>query len=138
MIRARNLVMGRKKLREVFSKNILTEADQLEISAIDKRFLLQCDAAIHENLQNESFDVEELSVAMNMSRSNLFRKLKALTSFSPSQYIRTVRLKRAVTLLRENNHNITEIAHLTGFNSTAYFTRSFKEAFGCTPTEYKG
>jgi AraC-like DNA-binding protein len=71
-----------------------------------------------------------------VSRTQLFRKLKAITNLSANQFIRNIKLKRAAQLLRQNSHNITEVLFLSGFNSPSYFTACFKEAYGCLPRDY--
>jgi AraC-like DNA-binding protein len=76
--------------------------------------------------------MEELAV----SRTQLFRKLKAITNYSANQFIRNIKLKRAAQLLRQQSYNITEVLYLSGFNSPSYFTSCFKEVYGCLPKEY--
>jgi AraC-like DNA-binding protein len=71
-----------------------------------------------------------------MSRSQIHRKLRALIDQSASRFIRSMRLQRAVELMKKRGGTITEIAYMTGFNSQAYFTTCFQEQFGCSPKEY--
>ena len=86
---------------------------------------------------NESFGVEVLGEALAMSRSQVHRKLKALVNLPATTFIRNYRLHRAADLLKQDAGNITEIAYQVGFNSQTYFSASFQELFGCSPTEYK-
>lgn len=72
-----------------------------------------------------------------MSRSQIHRKLRALTNQSASEFIRTFRLHRAAQLIEQNAATLTEIAYKVGFNSQAYFSTSFQATFGCSPSEYK-
>lgn len=104
-------------------------------SLIDEDFLNQLNAAIEANISNEQFGVSELAHAMSMSRSNLLRKITRLTKLSVSQYIRQVRLKRAMQLLKETSSNVSEVSFKTGFGSTSYFIKCFREYYGYPPGE---
>jgi TolB-like protein/AraC-like DNA-binding protein/Tfp pilus assembly protein PilF len=101
----------------------------------DLEFLNQLTARIEENLADEQFGVTELAGAMNMSRSNLLRKVKKATNLSVSQLINEVRLKRAMALLRTTGLNVSEVSHQVGFNSTSYFIKCFREYYGYPPGE---
>ncbi len=101
----------------------------------DLEFLNQLTAKIEENLADEQFGVTELAEAMNMSRSNLLRKVKKATNLSVSQLINEVRLKRAMALLRTTGLNVSEVSHQVGFNSTSYFIKCFREYYGYPPGE---
>ena len=71
-----------------------------------------------------------------MSRAQLHRKIRAITNQSTSEFVRTFRLQRAADLIKQNAGNMAEIAYKVGFNSQAYFTKSFQEFYGCTPKEF--
>ena len=92
---------------------------------------------VEANISNSDFSVEEFCTEVGMSRRNLYGKLKALTGMSPSQFIRTIRLKRAASLISQNAGSISEIAFSIGFESTSYFTKCFKEQFHQLPSDYK-
>jgi TolB-like protein/AraC-like DNA-binding protein/Tfp pilus assembly protein PilF len=98
-------------------------------------FLSQVTAIIEQNLANEQFGVSELADAMNMSRSNLLRKVKKETQLSASQLINQIRLKRAMEMLRKSALNVSEVSHQVGFNSTSYFIKCFREYYGYPPGE---
>jgi TolB-like protein/AraC-like DNA-binding protein/Tfp pilus assembly protein PilF len=98
-------------------------------------FLRQVTAVIEENMAQEQFGVSELADAMNMSRSNLLRKVKKETKLSVSQLINQVRLKRAMDILRHSSSNVSEVSHKVGFNSTSYFIKCFREYYGYPPGE---
>lgn len=87
------------------------------------------------NMDNQAYSVNELSNDMAVSRSQLHRKLAALTGFSTTNFIRMIRLEKAKDLLIANEGNITEIAYRCGFNSQSYFTKSFTEYFGKSPSQ---
>ena len=83
------------------------------------------------------FGVEKLADEMNMSISQLNRKLNALVDQPPGQLIRSLRLQRAADLLKQNAGTVAEICYKVGFNDQAYFSRAFKKQFGCSPSDYK-
>lgn len=91
---------------------------------------------IVKNIEDPTYSVNELSSDMNVSRSQLHRKLTALTGFSTTNFIRMIRLEKARDMLLNNEGNITEIAYACGFNSQSYFTKSFTEHFGKSPSSY--
>ncbi|MEO9894272.1 helix-turn-helix domain-containing protein [Aurantibacter sp.] len=102
---------------------------------IDSKFLEQAEVIISENLSNEQFGVSELAAAMNMSRSNLLRKIKKQTELSASQFIRKVRLEKGKELLKTSSLTISEISYQVGFGSTSYFIKCFREQYGYSPGE---
>lgn len=106
-----------------------------ELTPEDRDFLTLLHAKVEEHLSNEEFGVSELAEAMNMSRSNLLRKVKKATTLSVSQLISQVRLQRAMELLRTTSLNVSEVSHRVGFNSTSYFTKCFREYYGYPPGE---
>lgn len=136
--RIQNLINQREKLRELYSKKIISiTPDKAEVSSQENIFLEKIRAAIDENLDNEMFGVVDLANAVNMSRSQLHRKLKALTGEAPNELIRNFRLERALDLLRKNVGNITEVAFMIGFSSPAYFSKCFSDRYGFSPTDVK-
>jgi TolB-like protein/AraC-like DNA-binding protein len=104
-------------------------------SPVENDFLNQVAALVEANISNEQFGVSELADLMNMSRSNLLRKVKKLTNLSVSQLIRDVRLKRAMEMLEKTSLNVSEISHQVGFGSTSYFIKCFREHYGYPPGE---
>ena len=104
-------------------------------SAKKPNFIEQAEALILENLANEQFGVSELAEALHMSRSNLLRKIKKQTQLSASQFIRQVRLKESMKLLKEDSSTVSEISYQVGFGSTSYFIKCFREQYGYSPGE---
>ncbi len=105
------------------------------ISPQDIEFLTLLNSKIEENLAQEEFGVSELADAMNMSRSNLLRKVKKATNLSVSQLISQARLQRGMELLRTSTFNVSEVSHRVGFSSTSYFIKCFREYYGYPPGE---
>jgi AraC-like DNA-binding protein len=103
---------------------------------VDEQFLNKAIQVVEKHLDHENFEISEFRDAMNMSRSQLFRKLHALTGQSPSEFIRTIRLKRAASLLEQKFGNVTQVSLEVGFSNISYFIKSFKKLFGVSPLEY--
>lgn len=106
-----------------------------ESSPPENSFLNKITFLVEENIANEQFGVSELAAAMNMSRSNLLRKIKKETKLSVSQLIRQIRLQQGMEMLRKSTLNVSEVSHLVGFGSTSYFIRCFREYYGYSPGE---
>jgi TolB-like protein/AraC-like DNA-binding protein len=101
----------------------------------DQEFLNQLNNTIRENLEREEFGVSELAELMNMSRSNLLRKVKKVTDLSVAQLISQTRLQQAMELLKTTSLNVSEVGHQVGFSSTSYFIKCFRENYGYPPGE---
>ncbi|MCB0805328.1 MAG: helix-turn-helix domain-containing protein, partial [Bacteroidales bacterium] len=101
----------------------------------DKDFLLKATEIVEDHLSDERFGVSELAGAMGMSRSNLLRKIQKLTGLSVSRFVRQIRLKHAKELLVSGTINVSEAAWKTGFSSTSYFVKCFREQYGYPPGE---
>ncbi len=107
----------------------------IDFSTIKSEFLKGVILKIEENLSDEQFGVSELAEAVNMSRSNLLRKIKNNTSLSVSQLIRQIRLNRAKELLKDDSLTISQVSYQVGFSSTSYFIKCFKDEYGQPPGE---
>lgn len=136
LARVHNLVNQRRRLRERFRNEIVLMPREIAITPMEESFLNKVKAVVEEHLGDEDFEVESLGQEIGMSRSQIHRKLKALTGQSASQFIRSLRLARAVELLKRNAGTVAEIAYRVGFGSQTYFTKCFHEQFGCSPKEY--
>ena len=90
---------------------------------------------IEQHLSEEDFSIEEFGNEVGMSRSQIHRKLKALSGKSASVFLRSVRLAKAKKMMEEQKGNISEIAYLVGFSSPSYFTKCFKDEFGYPPSD---
>jgi AraC-like DNA-binding protein len=112
------------------------EEDNLGRLWIDEVFLDKVTKGILDNISDPDFTLENLLEQVGMSRSHFFRKINSLTGQNPSNFIRTVRLKYAAGLLVTQQHSIKEISYMAGFNSSAYFSKTFRELFGKTPQQY--
>lgn len=131
-----NLLRNREILRKAYVEKPLIPAQSLASSPLDDRFLQQLNAYISENLTNEHLSVEMIADKMNMSNSSLYRKVKGIAGISPIDFMRIVRLKKAIELMQSGEMRINEIAFATGFSSPAYFSTSFQKQYGKSPSEF--
>ena len=135
LTRLQNLVNQRKLLRRKFAGEIVLKPSEVAVKSTEQVFLQKILNTIESNMSDENFGVEELAKELYMSRSQLHRKLVALTGQSPSEILRNTRLLRAKELLQKKSATPSEVAFQVGFNSHAYFSKCFKEEFGISPSE---
>jgi DNA-binding response OmpR family regulator len=135
--RIANLIALRKALQSRYSQEINHEPKDIAITSLDEIFLNKVETILKTNLTNENFDAESFSKHMLMSRMQLHRKLKALTNLSTTEFLRSQRLKLAISILKKSDHSISEIAYQVGFSSPSYFNKCFKESYSCTPAKYR-
>lgn len=134
--RVKNLTEQRKLLQERFSKEVKIQPKDIAITSADEKFLNNLISFIENNLADPDLNVDSLIEKINLSRSQLHRKLKALTGLSTTEFIRTIRLKRAAQLLEQHHGTIAETVYAVGFNSLSYFSKCFQKQFNMTPKEY--
>lgn len=136
-VRVKNLILQREQLRKQFSTSTIIKPSEVTAVSVDKAFLEKTISLIEKHFENEKFGVEDLADGMNMSVSQLNRKLNALVGQPPGKLIQSLRLQRAADLLKQNAGNVAEVCYKVGFNDQAYFSRAFKKQFGCSPSEYR-
>lgn len=133
-MRAANLIRQRENLQQHFRRVLHSfTPDEVKAESMDDLFLQKIKEVMEAHLDDETFSVPQLGHEIGMSRSQLHRKLSALTGFSPSEVIRNMRLERARQLLEQKAATVAEISYLCGFSSPAYFIKCFKDYFGTTP-----
>ncbi|HMK17349.1 MAG TPA: ATP-binding protein [Chitinophagaceae bacterium] len=137
LIRIQNLIQQRKLLRKKFAGEIILKPSEIAVNSADENFLTNVMQTIEKNMGEEDFGVEELARAVTMSRSQLHRKLIALTNQAPSEVLRNTRLLRAKELLEKKSATPSEVAFKVGFNSHTYFSKCFKEEFGISPGDVR-
>ena len=135
-IRVQNLIGQRKKLRALFSAEILLVPQQLAVTAPETAFINNVLEIIESNYQDSSFGVEAFTEAVGLSRMQLHRKLKSITGKSPGDFLRQFRLERAQQLLQLKGMQVSQVAYDVGFNNLSNFTKAFKDFSGITPSEY--
>ena len=137
-VKVQNFIEAKKRLIEKFEQTEggVVIPKNITHNPLDEEFMNNVLAAINKNMDNEEFSVEELGSMVAMSRSNLFRKLKAITGQTPVEFIYFIRMNRAMQLLLERKHSISQISFEVGFKSPSSFTKSFKKQFGKAPTDF--
>jgi AraC-like DNA-binding protein len=136
MAQVNNLLTNRKIVKDYFARSPLAHIKAIAISDADKHFIEELNKIIHEHITDMELDVDQLSKMMNMSRTSLYRKIKALSDLSPNELINLSRLKKAAELLSGGNYKINEVANMVGYSLSTNFARDFNKQFGVTPTQY--
>ena len=134
LVRLRNLIDNHKRLKQFFGDK--TTLSKESVSEVDKGFADRFRILIEQNLSDSELSVEDLGSKMGLSRVQLYRKIKALTNYSPNELLRIARLKKAASLLASSEKTISEITYEVGFTSPSYFTKCYKEYFGESPTDF--
>lgn len=134
-IRTKNLILIRKRMRTKFSDKLIVKPSEITTTPVDQQFMQKLLSTVEEHISDSAFSVDQLAGEMNMSVSQLYRKLKALINQSIQQFIRSVRMQRALELLKNGSGNISEVSWEVGFEDPGYFSKVFKKHFGCLPTE---
>lgn len=134
--RIKSIIMNRMAVREKALKLINVKNDEpiLENELNDK-FVKKMVEVVRANISNSEFNKDEFASAMNVSPSLLYKKVKALTDQSPTDFIKTIRLNHALELLQTHKHTITEVGELCGFSSVGYFSTVFRKHFGKSPSQ---
>lgn len=132
----KNLLELRLQLRQKFSQMPTVSINSIAASQTDKMFLEKMNHLIEENLNNEELSVDFLAEKLCISRSGLFVKIKGLANTTPNEMIQIIRLKKAASLLLENQYRINEVSYMVGFNNPSYFSKCFQKQFGMKPGEY--
>ncbi len=136
ILRTRSLL--KKKYSHVLDTNSDTTMQELALTPIDKKFLVQLNQIIENHLSDSEFDVNTMAKELGVSRSSLYNKLKGLSCMTPNEFVLQIRLKRAADMLKNHPElQITEIAYQLGFNSLRYFRHCFKAQFNQTPQEFR-
>ena len=143
--RCRNLIENRKRIKQLWtSGSVVTTAEPSSpaprpatMGDVDNEFYTRFLEIVKAEMGNSDLNVDSLAAKMGLGRSQFYRKIKALTNYSPVELLRNLRLKRSRELLLTSDKSISEIAYEVGFSAPAYFTRCYRETFGETPTELR-
>jgi signal transduction histidine kinase/DNA-binding response OmpR family regulator len=136
--RIRNLIELRRQMQMKRQRQMSLEPAEISVTTIDETFYQELLGVIEANLDDPEFNVEAMSKKLYMNRVTLYRKIHALTGETPTDFIRSYRLKRAAQLLKAKVGNITEVSFRVGFSNSAYFTRCFKDKFHRVPSDFLG
>jgi ligand-binding sensor domain-containing protein/signal transduction histidine kinase/DNA-binding NarL/FixJ family response regulator len=132
----RNIFEQRQKLRERYLKNHHIEARELVHSSKDKEFMDKLLLIIDKELNNPDLDVDQLCNTIGMSRTKLYHKIKEISGQAPNEFIRSIRLKKAIEIMTHEDVLLTEVIYRVGIQTQSYFTKAFKKEYGKTPTQF--
>ncbi|MGS2740607.1 two-component regulator propeller domain-containing protein [Sinomicrobium sp. M5D2P17] len=135
-LRIRNLLESTQRLKKKFSSEDHLSPAEITVSSIDEQLLKKALQIVEDNISDEQFDIPAFCTELGVSRTMLFTKIKAWTNFTPNEFIREIRLKRAAQLLEQDKLNISQVGYKVGFRNPKYFARCFRKKYGLTPTEY--
>ncbi|HJD74829.1 MAG TPA: helix-turn-helix domain-containing protein [Bacteroides reticulotermitis] len=135
LLNMRQLLEQQEKRKEQFQSNQKLAPNNSLLSATDEAFLRRVLQYIEQNIDNPEYSVEVLSRDMGIDRTGLYRKLISVVGKTPTNFIRSIRLKRAAQLLKEG-YTVAEVADLVGFNTSSYLSKCFQEEFGVRPSQY--
>ena len=131
------LIEQRDKLREKFSNDFHMIRPAICASLQDKEFADKLQIIMEKQINNAQFTIDEFASMMKLGRTVFYRKVRGVTGYTPNEYMRIIRMKRAAELLAEGNDTISEISYKVGINDPFYFSKCFKQQFGVTPSGYQ-
>ncbi len=142
MARIENLINQRKRLRTIFC---ILDKDEFKNFALmpylvtdqDEEIMKKVMFKIEQNIDNNNFSVEELGLSVGLNRTTFGNKIKGLTGYTPVEFIRDIRIKRAAQLIISSQLLIKEVTFMTGFSDMKYFLKTFKNKYGVTPMKYR-
>lgn len=142
-----SLLQQRQMLQEIYLSNLLKgknappqhelSPSQPQVTHFDEQFMHQVMEYMEEQMDNSELTIDDFANKLLLSRTVFYRKLKSIVGLTPVDFIRDIRIKRAIQLIESDNFNISQVAYMTGFNDPKYFSKCFKKQMGVTPTEYK-
>jgi DNA-binding response OmpR family regulator len=137
LARVKNLIDLRRKLRERFKVAVPLKPGEIAVTSLDDVFLRKVMAAVEQHMGDERFHIDELSALVGMSRRQLHRKVRAMTNQGPGEFIRYLRLHRAMDLLQKGAGTVSDVAFSVGFSDPSYFSKCFHQQFGNAPTDVR-
>ena len=135
-IKMRNIIESRRKIKNIFSSPEPVAPEKLSSNKLDEEFITKAYQILEKNYNESNFSVEQFAREMFVSRSLLYKKIKALTNLNITDFINSYKLKKSVELIKSTDQSISEIAFKTGFNDPKYFSRIFKKFYGTSPSDY--
>jgi signal transduction histidine kinase/DNA-binding response OmpR family regulator/ligand-binding sensor domain-containing protein len=135
--RSNNLIEQRIKLRKVFNEELLISKRHSQLGSRDEKLINKIIEVVETSIEDPELSVEKLGKEVGLSRTQLYRKLLALSNQKPTEFIRTIRLRKAAEMIQHDTGSISEIAYAVGFNNLSYFSESFKKQYGSSPKDFK-
>lgn len=132
-----NLLRARQIWQQKYTQQVTLEPQHIPVDGPDQKFLTKLLAIIEANIENEDFGVPAIANEVGMSQPVLYKKVKALTTMSVNDFVKSIRLKKAAQLIRQQEYKVYEVAFAVGFSDSKYFSKEFTKQFGMTPSAYK-
>ncbi|MFL9829840.1 ATP-binding protein [Flavobacterium sp. ST-87] len=136
LLRIEKLIAQKNLRQAAFSQKLAVNPKEITITSLDEQLIEKALSCMEKNMDNASYSVQEFSQDLGMDRTVLYKKLQSITGLAPSEFIRSIRLKRAAQLLIQGHYSVAEVSEKVGFNTQKYFSKYFKEAFGVSPSKY--
>nr|WP_288833023.1 hybrid sensor histidine kinase/response regulator transcription factor [uncultured Flavobacterium sp.] len=136
LLRIEKLITQKNQRQSAFSKKLEVNPKEITITSIDEQLIEKALDCMEKNMDNPDYSVQQFSQDLGMDRTVLYKKMHSITGLAPSEFIRSIRLKRAAQLLIQGQYPVAEVAEKVGFNTQKYFSKYFKEAFGVSPSKY--
>ncbi|MBF0575015.1 substrate-binding domain-containing protein [Dysgonomonas sp. GY617] len=135
-IRVRKLIENRQKMKEAFGNSLINDSKKTSLAESEQNFIDSFRDYVESHISDSELNLDDVAKSIGLSKSQLYRKIKSLTNYSPNELIRIIRLKYAKHLLNSKDKTISEVAYEAGFSSPSYFTKCFKEFYNESPTSY--
>ncbi len=136
LLRIEKLIAQKNQRQSAFLKKLEVNPKEITITSIDEQLIEKALGCMEKNMDNPDYSVQQFSQDLGMDRTVLYKKMQSITGLAPSEFIRSIRLKRAAQLLIQGQYPVAEVAEKVGFNTQKYFSKYFKEAFGVSPSKY--
>ncbi len=134
--RINNLLKSRQRMRERFGTFSLSKSSPITGNPVDEKFLRKAIQVIEENLSDSNFSINHLCIEVGLSRSVLYSKIRSITNLSVNEFIRAIRLKKAVQYFQDGHTSVSDVAFMVGFKTLPHFSRCFSNEFRISPSEY--
>lgn len=134
--RVKNLLEQRELLREKFRKEFSLNPDLKDARSTSDQFAKKVFDLLDQHIEEPDYSVEQLAGTMNLSRSQLFKKLTAVTGYPPQELLRNLRLKKAVHLFHSGFKNLAQVMYQVGFNNASFSAKCFHKLYGLNPSQY--
>ncbi|MFC5681878.1 ATP-binding protein [Flavobacterium sp. MAHUQ-51] len=136
LLRIEQLITQKNHRQTTFSQKLEVNPKEITITSLDEQLIEKALNLLEKNMDNPAYSVQQFSQDLGMDRTVLYKKMQHITGLAPSEFIRSIRLKRAAQLLMQGQYSVAEVSEKVGFNTQKYFSKYFKEAFGMSPSKY--
>ncbi len=137
MARILQLLNQREILRQKFGKVPQEIRSAMLRNEQDSLFVKRLDSIVYSRLGEQDLSVDKVAGLLHLGRTIFYKKVRGTTGYTPNEYIRVIRLRKAAELLKEGEKNVSEVAYAVGFDNPYYFSKCFKEQFGMPPSQYR-